>query len=302
MQQHEQTQFLRALGLFVTEQVKAATQPLLTIVDGLQRQISDMNEKMLKIDDIPKVINGVDGKDGQDGKDGKDADMQEVGTMIAQSRMTTYSYLDQKIADLPKPENGEKGDKGDKGDPGKDGKDGESGKDGKDGTSISLSDVEPVLHRIVDEAVAALPVPVSVVGAVIDRGGDLCIVLSSGETKSLGKVVGQDGKSGEDGAPGTPGKDGVDGIGFKDMSVTFDGERNFVFKFVLDERTEELSLTVPFMIYRGVWKEGSYSRGDCVTRDGSMFVARDDTDKQPGTIDSGWQLATKRGRDGKDLR
>lgn len=95
-------------------------------------------------------------------------------------------------------------------------------------------------------------------------------------------------------------KDGKDGIGFKDMSLEFDGERTFTFKFVLEDRIEEKSITVPFLIYRGIWQDGkTYQQGDTVTRDGCMFAALCDTNKQPGTgTESGWQLSTKKGRDG----
>jgi hypothetical protein len=183
------------------------------------------------------------------------------------------------------------------------GKDGVDGKDGQDGKSVSVDDVLAGVRGLVAEAVDALPVPRGVVGAVIDRDGDLCLVLSDGESKKLGKVVGNDGlpgKDGKDGRPGENGKDGKDGIGFKDMSVTFDGERDFAFKFVLEDRVEELKMTIPFVLYRGVWRPGNYKQGDQVTRDGSQFVAMRDTDGQPGTAESGWQLSTKRGRDGKD--
>jgi hypothetical protein len=48
-----------------------------------------------------------------------------------------------------------------------------------------------------------------------------------------------------------------------------------------------------------LWKPGAYVRGDEVTSDGSQFIAMRDTDKEPGTIDSGWRLACKRGQNGK---
>jgi hypothetical protein len=56
------------------------------------------------------------------------------------------------------------------------------------------------------------------------------------------------------------------------------------------------------MIYKGVWKEshGMYNKGHTVTQSGSLWVCLKATDTKPGTSDD-WQLAAKRGTDGKDL-
>lgn len=54
--------------------------------------------------------------------------------------------------------------------------------------------------------------------------------------------------------------------------------------------------------YRGVWQPAqfdSYQRGMAVTHDGCLWIARAETRAKPGTNDD-WQLAVKRGRDGKD--
>lgn len=55
--------------------------------------------------------------------------------------------------------------------------------------------------------------------------------------------------------------------------------------------------------YRGVWqKADSYRRGDAVTYDGSLWIALQSVEAdKPGASDA-WQLAAKRGRDGKDVR
>jgi integrin beta 3 len=54
------------------------------------------------------------------------------------------------------------------------------------------------------------------------------------------------------------------------------------------------------MIYREVWREGEYERGDVVTWGGSIFIAQRKPTGKPGDPDSGWRLAVKHGRDGKD--
>lgn len=54
--------------------------------------------------------------------------------------------------------------------------------------------------------------------------------------------------------------------------------------------------------YRGTWQPSAfdpYQRGMAVTHDGCLWIARAETRAKPGTNDD-WQLAVKRGRDGKD--
>jgi hypothetical protein len=48
--------------------------------------------------------------------------------------------------------------------------------------------------------------------------------------------------------------------------------------------------------YAGVWREGAaYARGTLVTHGGSIWHAYKDYPAKPGTSDSGWKLAVKRG-------
>lgn len=366
MQPHEQAQFFRAIGIFVQEQVKLATIPLLEKISSLEhrlemsaegvRQIAiGVTNQIIKDDkevgllaDFDETVSAamhqvriqlkelglatedpeslklipVKARDGQDGKDGRDGKDVDVEVALGRLEILARDFF----SNLRVPEDGKDGQVDiefvkkhieglvksffDHFPVPKDGKDGKDGRDGTDGKSVTPDEIAALVARAVDQ----LPVPRHVVGGHIDRDGDLHHVLSDGSTLSLGKVVGRDGTDGKDGAsvkgePGENGKDGrdgadgkngADGLGFKDMSVTFDGERDFIFKFVLDDRTEELALTVPFQIYRGVWKSQEYKRGDTVSRDGSQWVATRDTKDQPGSEDSGWQLCVKRGRDGKD--
>ena len=61
-------------------------------------------------------------------------------------------------------------------------------------------------------------------------------------------------------------------------------------------------MAIPAMVYKGVWKEsnGAYKKGHTVTQSGSLWVCLKATDTKPGSSDD-WQLAAKRGTDGKDL-
>ncbi|MGB6079074.1 MAG: hypothetical protein WBF99_06395 [Xanthobacteraceae bacterium] len=173
----------------------------------------------------------------------------------------------------------------------------------QDGKSVSIDDVRPVIEDAVARAVAALPKAkdgepgkdgVGVAGAVIDRDGSLVVTLSNGDTRQLGRVVGRDGE------PGKPGHDGFALKGFE-VELMEDG-RTLLMKF--DDGgpfsfTRELG--VPAMIYRGVYREGVYQKGDTVTFGGSLWHSnKDGNTEKPDTGSGAWTLAAKRGRDGKD--
>jgi hypothetical protein len=57
---------------------------------------------------------------------------------------------------------------------------------------------------------------------------------------------------------------------------------------------------VPVVIYRGVHVDGNaYQAGDSTTFNGSLWIARRATDKRPGVNKDDWQLAVKKGTDGR---
>lgn len=96
-------------------------------------------------------------------------------------------------------------------------------------------------------------------------------------------------------------KDGVDGFGFDDMTVEHDGERALTIKFAQGEREKRFDFTLPIILDRGVFREGSdYLKSDGVTFGGSFFIAQTDAPQgKPGESDD-WRLVVKRGRDGKN--
>lgn len=206
-------------------------------------------------------VNGLDGKDGEPGADGRDGADGASVDMEAMAEQIRQMVADE-VAALPPPAKGEKGDTGECGEPGP------AGERGADG--------------------------IGVMGAAIDRNGELLLTLSDGSVRELGQVLGQDGQ------PGAAGRDGKDGLGFDDLSVEYDGERSFSIKFEKDGRAKEFSFAIPAMIDRGVYKEGqTYSAGDTVTWAGSIWTAQKETAAKPDSGD-GWRLSVKRGRDGKD--
>lgn len=152
----------------------------------------------------------------------------------------------------------------------------------------------------VDERIAALerrisdltgkPDPVNVRSAVIDRSGSLILTMSDGTTKDLGPVVGKD---------GDPGNDGFSLTDF-DASLMEDG-RTVLLSFESGDQSFKVELGIPAMIYRGVYREGTYAKGDTVTWAGSLWYCdvAETTEKPDGSAKH-WTLAAKKGRDGKD--
>jgi hypothetical protein len=111
-------------------------------------------------------------------------------------------------------------------------------------------------------------------------------------------LPGVPGLPGEKGADGINGKDGIDGLGFDDLSVLHDGERGITFRFAKGEQVKEFTVTIPALIYRGVYSTGkSYEKGDTVTWGGSVWHCERPTMSKPDNSND-WKLAVKQGRDG----
>lgn len=179
----------------------------------------------------------------------------------------------------------------------------------------TIGDIAPLVEKAVSDAVTALaktlPEPkdgkdgAAIVDALVNREGELVLTLSDGRTKNVGKVVGQDADHAGLEALVRKLVDEIpkprDGFGFEDLDMTYDGERGLTIIFERGEHRKEFKYTLPIPIYRGVWKEGSYLRGDTVTYAGSSWIAqKDDVQSKPDAGEGDWQLSTKRGRDGKD--
>ena len=162
---------------------------------------------------------------------------------------------------IPKPKDGRDGVDGKDGAPGEKGEKGDPGKDGLDVKDLFRAE-----------------------------GGILVATMSDGRVKELGRFVGEKGE---------PGKDGADGFGFDDLTVEYDGEKNFAFKFIKGERVKQFDFTLPVVLDRGIFTSGKeYTPGDGVTWAGHYWIAQAETKAKPGEGND-WRLAVKRGRDGK---
>jgi hypothetical protein len=189
--------------------------------------------------------------------------------IIAEEVGKAVGPLQARIADLEARPAPEKGDPGERGADGVNGADGAPGADGRGIKSL-----------------------------LIDREGALVATMDDGEMKTLGPVIGKDGQNGADG------KDGRDGISLDSFeAIVLDDDRTIELKFVSGETERVASFKWPQPLDCGVYKAGEqYDRGDIVTWGGSMWLAQRATAEKPDTPDSGWRLAVKKGRDGKDAK
>jgi hypothetical protein len=210
---------------------------------------------------------GLAGKDGRDGIDGKDGAPGEPG---------------------PQGERGADGLPGPQGEPGPTGPSGEigppgaPGRDGADGKSVTPEEVEVMVERHLSGMFSKWALEFE------RRGMDLL------QRTADRMPVPKDGINGKDGRDAVP----LDGF---DAMLAEDG-RTVLLSLRAGETLIERSLVLPVPIDRGVYREGqSYAKGDAVSFGGSAWIAQqDDPPSKPGMPDSGWRLAVKAGRPGKD--
>ncbi len=219
----------------------------------------------------------------------------ELGACIKSVREFVASLpevptAEQVAALIPVPKDGEKG------------ADGLPGRDGLDGKSIELGDLLPSMERFIATEMLGLPKPMDGIdGADGLPGRDgksiaLDDVLAPIETIIARKLLELPKPlDGRDGLPGLPGRDGKDG---EDGAPGRDADPEFLRSVVHEEVQQQVSAPLA-EAYKGVWKAEAYKRGSAVTWGGSLWIARRDTEAKPEANDD-WQLAVKRGRDGKD--
>lgn len=213
-------------------------------------------------------------------QNGKDADPEETRALVE-------ATVARHIAALPKPQDGKSVDPGELArmvaeavdvrvralpapQPGKD---------------ADPEETRAMVAEAVAAAVAELPRGREVAEAMIDAAGELVLVMSDGKMLKAGRVVGED------------------GIGADDLELrSLDGGRTIEVRLRAGEREIVREVRTAALVDRGVWQPGAYHHGDGVTYKGSYWIAERDTDGKPadGDPDSGWRLAIKRGRDGRD--
>lgn len=97
-------------------------------------------------------------------------------------------------------------------------------------------------------------------------------------------------------------EDGKDGLGIEDLDVKHDGEGKIDIVFARGDVRRGFTIKFPCFKYRGIWRESNaYHEGNGVTYDGSLWLAtKDAPEGKPGNGNGHWQLAVKRGQDGRD--
>lgn len=90
----------------------------------------------------------------------------------------------------------------------------------------------------------------------------------------------------------------VQGVHSVEVHPLAEGE--FAVKTILTGGKDHITrFAVPVMVYKGIWKEGAYTKGNTVTTGGSLWHCNKDTTDKPGTSEA-WQLCAKKGTDGRD--
>ncbi len=235
-------------------------------------------------------INGKDGAPGLDGKDGSDGLAGKDGAAGVDGK----DGLDGK--------DGARGIDGKDGAPGVDGKDGAPGINGKDG-AIGARGIKGEDGRDGRDGKQGEPgrdaLQIDILGAIDPERSYARGTFANYEGGLVRSVRVTD-----------PLGDGA--IELAGWQIVIDGFSGVNFENV-DERSTKVSLLRtsgkavehvvrwPVMIYRGTWKDGSYTRGDTVTRGGSIWHCECDTDAAPGDSPH-WKLAAKKGENGKDGR
>lgn len=206
-------------------------------------------------------------------------------------------------------------DKGEQGEPGRDAEPADVAEVARQ--LLSTDGLKALIDLYVTDAVAAIPAPkdgkdgeqgpkgergekgergtdgIGLAGAMIDRDNSLIVTLTNGETKNLGVVVGRDGVN------------GVDGLSMADASREYDQEMHEVIeRWTVGGVTKELRYPAGGIRPGGYWREGMKSLAlQTVTHDGALWIALRDTATKPCLENKeDWQLAARKGRDGKDGR
>lgn len=226
---------------------------------------------------------GKDGTPGADGKDGKDGNGIANVELDEDGKSFDLVLEDGRRVEVPLPpgvqgdagQDGAKGEKGDKGETGDAGRDGRDGEPGRDAPHVDVLDGIDETRRYQRGTFAT------------HLGG---LIRSFRATDPIG----------EDGNLDRAGWHVVvRGISEATFDASEDGRIVTLRLSYTDGQRFEKSLRVPAMIYRGIWEDSIYSKGDVVTRDGSTWVLQEDVARgKPGEEGSGWKLAVKKGRDG----
>lgn len=239
----------------------------------------------------PQGERGPEGKQGPQGAAGERGEPGAAGTSVK----------------------GDAGPQGERGAPGERGPAGEQGAAGKDGQSVDLVALKSTVVAEVKDAVASLPKAENGKDGADGRdAAELDILPSIDESKSYrrGTWASHNGGLIRAARQTDAVKDGaiidagwmvmVEGFACPPVFTQGDDPREFTCAAMLTSGVKTVTpFRMPVMIYREIWKEGEYERGDVVTYGGSAWHCQQKTTDKPGTS-SAWKLMVKHGNPGKD--
>lgn len=176
---------------------------------------------------------------------------------------------------------GPQGERGERGQPGESiqgpkGDSGERGADGAPGRDAVLPDLEPIVQRALESVFSKWAVDME------RRAQD--VIQRAIDKMPMPK----------------DGKDGRDAMGIDDLTFIDEGHGFITWQFRSGELLRSFTIRMA-PDYCGVWKEGStHRRGDFVTWASSVWHCNaKETTQKPGNGSADWQLAVKRGEDGR---
>lgn len=198
----------------------------------------------------------------------------------------------------------------------------------ENGTSVTVDDVRPLVDELVSKTVAALPAPEKGKDADMEvlksHVGELVKAIQPAAplpVPSVEEIAGtferrfsdltlswerQARDTFEKAADRMPKpKDGRDALTLEDFDIALaDDGRTVTVKMQAGETIIEKSVKIAAVIDRETFKhDGAYEKGDGVSYGGSFWIAKCDAPKGvPGSGETDWRCAVKKGRDGKDLR
>lgn len=302
--QRDLTSLVKAVGTVIREQLAKTLRPIVERLEGLEQRFSA----------LPAPTAGKDGRNAYEvavslgyegtvhqwmeslqGKAGEKCTPEEIAPLVQEA-------VSRAVAALPPAQKGE------------------------DGKSVTVEDLQPLCEQLVARAVGALPKPKDGESVTPEQ---VLPHLTAELQKAIAAIpLPKDGKgvSVEDFRPLFEAEqakwaleferraadliqrcidripkpqDGRDGLQLEDFELlqSEDG-RTITLALIRGEARVERSFTLSHPLYQGVWKDGAYHKGDCVTFGGSSWIATRATNSRPESDDS-WRLAVKRGRDGK---
>jgi hypothetical protein len=282
----------------INSKVKALKDDLVSSIANEQRRhLIQLSKTAVKSEvvDLGKELRGViddyikNLPEPENGKDGEDAPA-PTAEQIAEA-VTAWM-----VANFTQPTNG------------KDGNDGKDGTDGKDGDSVSIDEVKSMAEGWLSQNIQQ---PKDGEHGKDGRdSAEIEVLPSIDEEKSYPKGTWASYKGGLIKSTRTTSAIGekslmeagwdviVQGVQSVEVHPLADGE--FAVKTMLTGGKDHLTkFSVPVMVYKGIWKEGTYTKGSTVTTGGSLWHCNRDTTDKPGTSEA-WQLCAKKGTDGRD--